>query len=85
MKIPIAFLRSFQCLALVCRFVDDCDILYVVSSCSLRFCGSRYSVYQGVLFRKMDCLVISEAWMSRVLERAKSSSLSTLWGSNLKS
>ena len=33
----------------------------------------------------MDCLVISRAWMSRVLESVKLSSLAELWGSNLKS
>ena len=42
-------------------------------------------MYQGVLFRKMDCLVISGAWMSRVLESVKLSSLAELWDSNLKS
>ena len=58
----------------------------MVSSCrSLRFCGSIDSVYQAVLFCKMDCLIISGAWISRGLERVKLSSLARLWGSDLKS
>ena len=42
-------------------------------------------MYQGVLIRKIDCLVISGAWMSRVLERASFSSLAEFRGSDLRS
>ena len=42
-------------------------------------------MYQGVLFRKMECLVISGAGKSIVLERVSFSSLAEFRGNNLTS